>query len=53
MDDAVLVRRFEGLGDLLRDGQRLSNRYRPARDLCGEVHALDEFHHERANDPLP
>ena len=29
MDDALLVRRFERLGDLLRDGQRLVDRDRP------------------------
>ena len=32
MDDALLVRRFEGLGDLLRDRQRLVDRDRAARD---------------------
>ena len=30
MDDAVLVRRFERLGDLARDRQGLVKRYRPA-----------------------
>ena len=32
MNDALLVRRFERLGDLLRDRQRLVERDRPARD---------------------
>ena len=32
MDDALLVRRFERFGDLLRDRQRLVERDRPARD---------------------
>ena len=31
VDDALLVRRFEGLGDLLRDRQRLIDGNRPAR----------------------
>ena len=32
MDDALLVRRFERLGDLPGDGQRFVDRDRPARD---------------------
>ena len=36
MDDALLVRRFERVGDLPRDGQRLVERDRPARDALGE-----------------
>ena len=32
VDDPLLVRRFERLGDLLRDRQRLVERDRPARD---------------------
>ena len=46
MDDPLLVRRFERLGDLLRDRQRLVDRDRPARDALRQVLALDEFHHE-------
>ena len=49
MDDALLVRRFQRVSDLLRDGQRLVDRDRPARDALREVLALDEFHHERAD----
>ena len=44
MDDALLVRGFERLGDLPRDGQRLVERDRPARDALGQVFALDELH---------
>ena len=47
MDDALLVRGFERLGDLLRDRQRFVERNRAARDPLREVLALDEFHDER------
>ena len=36
MDDALLVRRLERLGDLPRDRQRLVERDRAARDAIGE-----------------
>ena len=49
MDDALLVRRFEGLCDLLRDRQRFVERDRPARDALREILTLDEFHHQRAD----
>ena len=49
MDDAVLVRGLERLGDLARDRERLGERQRPARDARREVVALDELHHERAD----
>ena len=49
MDDALLVRRFEGLGDLSRDRQRLGDRDRPARDALREIVALDELHHQRGD----
>ena len=48
VDDALLVRRFERLGDLLRDRQRLVERNRATRDALRQIVALDEFHHERA-----
>ena len=48
MDDPLLVRRRQRLGDLLRDWQRLVERNRSARDAVSEVFALDELHHERA-----
>ncbi len=46
VDDALLVRLLEGLGDLLRDGDRLVDRNRPALQALGEVFALDELHGE-------
>ena len=49
MNDPLLVRRFERLGDLLRDGQRLVDRDRPARNALRQVLALDEFHHQRTD----
>ena len=49
MDDPLLVRRFERLGDLLRDRQRFVERDRAARDSLREILALDQFHDERAH----
>ena len=49
MNDPVFVRRFERLGDLFRDGQRLVDRDRPARNALRQVLALDEFHHQRTD----
>ena len=50
MDDALLVRGFERLGDLPRDRQRLVQRDR-ARAMRSESVALDEFQHERREVP--
>ena len=47
MDDALLVRRVERLGDLPRDRQRLVERDRTSCDAVGERLTLDQFHHER------
>jgi len=47
MDHALLMRRFEGFGDLLRDGQRFAHGDGALRDPLGEIVTLDEFHHER------
>jgi hypothetical protein len=47
VDDALFVRRFERVGDLPRDGQRVGNRHRPLCDPLRERVALDQFHHER------
>ena len=47
MDDPLIVCRFECVGDLLRDRQRLGKRDRSARDALREVLALDQLHHER------
>ena len=49
MDDALLVRRFQRVSDLLPDGERLVDRDRPARNAFCEVLALNQFHHERAD----
>jgi hypothetical protein len=51
MDDALRVRRFQRLANLLRDGQRLVQGDRALRDTIRERRALDEFHHQRA-DPV-
>ena len=48
MDDALLVRGFEGFGDLLRDRKRLIDRNRPLRDAVGQRRPLDQLHHQRA-----
>ena len=48
MDDALLVRRFERLGDLLRDGQRLIDGNRPLRDAVGQRRSLDQLHDQSA-----
>ena len=50
MDDALLVRGFERLGDLPRDRQRFVERHRPAAAMrSASVLALDQFHHQRAD----
>ncbi len=49
VNDPLLVRRLERLGDLAGDGQGLLERDRPALQSLGEVFALDELHHERAD----
>ena len=36
MDDALLMRRFQGFGDLLRNRQGLVDRNRTLRDAVGE-----------------
>ena len=47
MDDAVLVRGFERLGDLPRHRQRLVDGEGAARDSIGERRAFDQLHHQR------
>ena len=47
MDDGLLVRRFECLRNLLRNGQRLVERHGAARQPLRQILTLDEFHHER------
>src|SRR4029453_11758856 len=44
MDDSLLVRRLERLGDLLGPRQRLVDGNRPLRDPIGERRAFDELH---------
>ena len=46
MDDAVLVRSVEGLGDLRRDVERLSKRHRAARQALGQRLTGEMFHDE-------
>jgi hypothetical protein len=48
MDDALLMRGFERLRDLLRDRQRLVEWNRATRDALRQILAFDEFHHQRA-----
>jgi hypothetical protein len=48
MDDALLVRRLEGLGDLSRDPERLVDGKGPACHERREILALDQLHDERA-----
>ncbi len=49
MDDSLLVRGFERLGDLPCDGEGLVEGERPALQPLGEVFALDELHDEGAH----
>ena len=49
VDDPLLVRRLEGLGDLAGDGEGLVERERAALQPLGEVFALDELHDEGAD----
>ena len=44
VDDVLLVRGVERVGDLLRDRQRLVERDRAARDPRRQVVAVDQFH---------
>jgi hypothetical protein len=51
MNDALLVCSFERLGNLVRDGERLVDRDRTAREALREalreVLAFDQLHDER------
>ena len=49
MNDAVFVRGFERLGNLLRDRQRFVEGNRTLRNALRQVIALDQLHHERGN----
>ena len=46
MDDAFLVRGFERVGDLARNGERFLERNRPPFDALGKGFALDQLHHQ-------
>ena len=47
MDDAALVRRFEGERNLSGNRQRVGERQRPLSDPIGERRAFDQLQHER------
>ena len=52
VDDALLVRRFQSLGNLPRDRQRLVERDRALRDAVGQRRPLDQLQHQRRTPPL-
>ena len=47
VDDPLLVRTFERLGDLLRDQQRFVERNCATRNALRQIVTLDKFHHQR------
>ena len=47
VDDALLVRGLERVGDLPRDFEGFVGADRPAGDALGEILAFHELHHER------
>ena len=47
MDDPLVVRRFESLGNLPHDRQGVGQRNRSARDALRQILSLHEFHHQR------
>ena len=53
MHDAVLMRDFEGKGDLLRDSQGVARWHRSRRDPIGERLSRNELEHERLHTRLP
>ena len=46
MDDALLVRGFEGISDLCGDQHGVGERDRPAGDHRRQILALGQFHHQ-------
>jgi hypothetical protein len=46
VDDALLVRGLQSLGDLLRDRERFPERKRAGGEALPQVFALDELHDE-------
>ena len=53
MDDALLVRSLERVGDLAGDRQRLVDRERAGRDPVGERRPFDELHDDGVRPFLP
>ena len=49
VDDALLVRFLEGLGDLAGDRDRVLHRHRAALEPLGEVLTLDELHRQEVH----
>jgi hypothetical protein len=49
MDNALAVRRFEGVGDLPRDAERLVDMERLAANQCVERRPFDELEHQRVD----
>jgi len=49
MNDALLVRGFECVGDLLGDREGFVEWNRATRNTLRQVVALDQFHHERGD----
>ncbi len=49
MDDAALMSRFEGVGDLPRDPQRFVDRHGALPNPVGKRLAFDQLHDERAD----
>ena len=47
MDDALVVRGFERVGDLPRDAERLVERNRSLLDPLGQRRPFDQLHHQR------
>ena len=47
VDDSLLVRRLQRLGDLSRDGQRVADGDCATRDALRQILPLDQLHHER------
>ena len=51
MYESMLVRLFQGLGNLLRYLEGLLNRNRPSLDTLGQGLAIDQLHYESAFAP--
>jgi hypothetical protein len=49
VDDPLLVRRLQRLGDLSRDAQCVADGDRATRDALRQILPLDQLHHERTH----